>query len=213
MGTFRDRPRRVVVLVLLVLSAAVILLCAEPFAEALVESGRAAHIDEFLLVQWLAPLASEAPELLVAGLYAYRLNTANALGTLVSSKVNQWTLLVGTLPVAFAIASHSTHGLPIVAEQREELLLTAAQSVFAVAVLANLTLKVSEASMLLGLFLVQFVAGAVGPASIHGPVKLVCSVSYLVLAVAMAYRHRARLRGLFRDGFRTPWSELAAEDA
>ena len=60
--------------------------------------GEALGIDEFLLVQWLAPLASEAPELLVAGLYAWRLNTNAALGTLVSSKVNQWTLLVGTLP-------------------------------------------------------------------------------------------------------------------
>ncbi len=41
----------------------------------------------------------------MAGLYAYRLNTNAGLGTLVSSKVNQWTLLVGTLPIAFAIAS------------------------------------------------------------------------------------------------------------
>ena len=41
-----------------------------------------------------------------------RLNTNNALGTLVSSKVNQWMLLVGTLPIAFAIASASNHGLP-----------------------------------------------------------------------------------------------------
>ena len=35
-------------------------------------------------MQWLAPLASEAPELLVAGLFAWRLNTNAALGTLVS---------------------------------------------------------------------------------------------------------------------------------
>ena len=82
-----------------------ILLVAEHFAEALVETGESFGISEFLLVQWLAPLASEAPELLVAGLYAWRLNTNAGLGTLVSSKVNQWTLLVGTLPIAFAIAS------------------------------------------------------------------------------------------------------------
>jgi cation:H+ antiporter len=213
MGTFPDRPRRTIVVMLLVLAAGVILLCAEPFAEALVQTGRAANIDEFLLVQWLAPLASEAPELLVAGLYAYRLNTANALGTLVSSKVNQWTLLVGTLPVAFSLAGGGWHGLPIVAEQREELLLTAAQSVFAVAVLASLTLTVAEAGLLLGLFLFQFVAGAVGPQSIHGPVKLACSAAYLLFAVIVAYRHRHLLRALLRDGFRTPWSELAAADA
>ena len=37
--------------------------------------GEQAGISTFLLVQWLAPLASEAPELLVAGLFAWRLNT------------------------------------------------------------------------------------------------------------------------------------------
>ena len=119
--------------------------CAEHFAEALVGSGQSLGVSEFLLVQWLAPLASEAPELLVAGLYAMRLNTNSGLGTLVSSKVNQWTLLVGTLPIAFAIASGSNHGLPIDGHQREELFLTAAQSAFAVAVLINLSMSTREA--------------------------------------------------------------------
>ena len=50
-----------------VFAAAVILLVAERFAEALVASGEALGVSEFLLVQWVAPLASEAPELLVAG--------------------------------------------------------------------------------------------------------------------------------------------------
>ena len=124
---------------LFVFAAVVILLVAEHFAEALVGTGREFRISEFLLVQWLAPLASEAPELLVAGLYAWRLNTNAGLGTLVSSKVNQWTLLVGTLPIVFAIASGSLAGLPVEPRQREELLLTAAQSVFAVATLASLS--------------------------------------------------------------------------
>ena len=82
----------------------------------------------------MAPLASEAPELLVAGLYAWHLNTTNGLSTLVSSKINQWTLLVGTLPL-----------------------------VFAVAVLVNLTLNVREAVALTGLFLVQFALAALVP--------------------------------------------------
>src|SRR5207253_6519159 len=118
----------------------VVLACAEHFADSLVATGRTFGVSEFFLVQWLAPLASEAPELLVAGLYAWRLNTNAGLGTLVSSKVNQWTLLVGTLPIAFAFTSGSWHGLPIIARQREEVLLTAAQSLFAVAVLASLSL-------------------------------------------------------------------------
>src|SRR5581483_7896637 len=98
-GGFSVARRRVTYAVMLVGAAAAIVLCAEPFAAALVGTGRKFGISDFLLVQWLAPIASEAPELLVAGLYAWRLNTNAGLGTLVSSKVNQWTLLVGTLPV------------------------------------------------------------------------------------------------------------------
>ena len=165
-GSLDDRPRRIVVGVLLVFAAAVIFVCAEPFAESLVHLGEEAGIDTFLLVQWLAPLASEAPELLVAGLFAWRLQTSAGLGTLLSSKVNQWTLLVGSLPIVFAISSGTLHGLPLDSLQREELFLTAAQSVFAIAVLASRSMSVREAWTLFGLFICQFVLGGVLPESI-----------------------------------------------
>jgi cation:H+ antiporter len=125
-GTFPKVQRRVIVAIMLLYAAGVILLAAAPFADSLVMTGEAFGISTFLLVQWLAPLASEAPELLVAGLFAWRLNTESGLGALVSSKVNQWTLLVGSLPVVFAIASGTHHGLPLDSLQREELFLTAA---------------------------------------------------------------------------------------
>src|SRR4051794_18893546 len=155
-GAMPRRRRRTTVIALFAVSAGVIYLLAEHFAQALVDTGRTFGISEFLLVQWLAPLASETPELLVAGLYAWRLNTSAGLGTLVSSKVNQWTLLVGTLPIAFAVTSHSFHGLPIIATQREELLLTAAQSVFALGCLRDLKLSNHEAATLFTLFWAQF---------------------------------------------------------
>ena len=44
---------------------------------------------------------------------AWHLNTTNGLSTLVSSKVNQWTLLVGTLPLVFAVAAGTATGLPV----------------------------------------------------------------------------------------------------
>ena len=64
-------------------------------------------------MQWVAPLASESPELLVAGLYAWRLKAGDSLGTLISSKVNQWTLLVGGLPLIFALRAGTLDGLPL----------------------------------------------------------------------------------------------------
>ncbi|HUP70033.1 MAG TPA: hypothetical protein VM142_09500 [Acidimicrobiales bacterium] len=210
-GGFSVRGRRTTVIGLFLFAAAVILLTAEHFAEALVASGQSLGVSEFLLVQWLAPLASEAPELLVAGLYAWRLNTNAALGTLVSSKVNQWTLLVGTLPIAFAIASGGLHGLPIVGQQREELFLTAAQSFFALAILVNRSMSVKEAGTLFGLFAVQFIAGAVGPESIHDEVRLVTAAVYLILGAWLFLSARRAVPPLLKDGFRTPYASFSEE--
>ena len=212
-GTFTTNRRRTSVLLMFFFAAGVILLCAEHFAEALVETGAEFGISEFLLVQWLAPLASEAPELLVAGLYAWRLNTNAGLGTLVSSKVNQWTLLVGTLPIVFAIASGGLGGLPIVARQREELLLTAAQSVFAVAVLASLSISVREALALFTLFWAQFIIGAIVPESAHGVELVGVSILYLVLAAWIIARQRRTIPKLLRDGLKTPYADLQESTA
>jgi cation:H+ antiporter len=212
-GGLGRRARRATVLGLFALAGVVILLVAEHFAESLVDTGQAFGVSEFLLVQWLAPLASEAPELLVAGLYAWRLKTGEALTTLVSSKVNQWTLLVGTLPVVFAVASGSLHGLPVEPAQREELLLTAAQTVFAVAVLANLSISLGEAAALFGLFWAQFVIGALVPASVHGLELVGLSVVYIVLGVGLLARRHGAFRARLRDGLRTPYRELEGDPA
>ena len=211
-GTFAPARRRLAVVGLLAFSAAVILLSAEHFADALVATGKSLGVSEFLLVQWLAPLASEAPELLVAGLYAWRLKSALGLSTLISSKVNQWTLLVGSLPIVFALASGTHHGLPIDTDQRGELLLTAAQSVFAVAILATLSLSLREALALFSLFWAQFIIGAVVPESAHGAELTIVSVVYLGLAGAILVRDRGRLSALFAMGFRTSYRRLQ-EDA
>ncbi len=90
---------------MLVYATVAIFVAAEPFAEGLVEIGHHLPIDEFLLVQWVAPLASESPEFLIALLFAWRMRGHVGIGALISSKVNQWTLLVGAMPMAFASAS------------------------------------------------------------------------------------------------------------
>ena len=211
-GGLAPAKRRAAVIAMFHVAAAVILLCAERFAEALVLTGKEFGVSEFLLVQWLAPLASEAPELLVAGLYAWRLNHNGGLGTLVSSKVNQWTLLVGTLPIVFALASASGHGLPIDAHQREELFLTAAQSFFAVAVLVSLSISTREATWLFSLFWAQFLLGALAPASMLGLERVIVGGVYVLLGTWILIRQRAALPRLLRDGFRTDLRAIADAD-
>jgi cation:H+ antiporter len=176
-----------------------------------VSAGRDYGISEFFLVQWLAPLASEAPEFIVAGLFAWRLQTDTALGALVSSKVNQWTLLVGSLPVVFAIASRSLHGLPIAGSQRLELLLTAAQSLFAVALISNLRMSVREAWWIFGLFWGQFLASLFAGEHLHEEVLIATSCVYLPVGAYLLLRNRGAVRSLLHDGFRAPYHELSAD--
>ena len=213
-GSLSPRRRRAAVGALFVGAAAVILLCAEPFAESLVATGEEFGVSTFLLVKWLAPLASEAPELLIAGMFAWRLNTDAGLGALVSSKVNQWTLLVGTLPIVFAISSGSHHGLPLDALQRQELFVTAAQSAFAVAILASRSISVREARLLLGLFVVQFVStGALPGSACGGRRGSSPGIVYLALAAAQIVRERRQMATLLHDGLVTPYAELVEGDA
>ncbi len=148
-------PRRIAVVLLLVWAAFMIFVAAEPFAESLVDTGLEYGLDEFLLVQWIAPLASESPEFALAWLLALRGRMSKGLLLLVSSKVNQWTLLVGTLPVVTSVAAGEPRFLPLDGRQQAEILLTAAQCLFGVAVLANMRLHRTQAMMLAMLFMGQ----------------------------------------------------------
>ena len=164
-----------------------ILASAEPFADSLVEGGHALGIDQFLLVQWLAPLASEAPEFIVAMLFAWRGKGAAALGLLISAKVNQWTLLIGSLPIAYGIGGGPI-ALHLDGRQIEEFLLTATQTLLGIAVLLSLRFPRWAAWTLLGLFAVQFaVPGQTGR-------YVLCAV-YLVLAIVAVVRNRQYVAG------------------
>jgi cation:H+ antiporter len=154
-GGLPARGRRLLVAGLFVFAAAVIVASAEPFASSLITTGTELGIDRFLLVQWVAPLASEAPEFIVAILFALHGKGGDAIGTLISSKVNQWTLLVGSLPVAYLAGGGGT-GLVLDGRQVEEFLLTAAQTLLGIAALLALRFPRWLAFTLLGLFAVQY---------------------------------------------------------
>ena len=185
-GDLPRRTRRIMVAALFAAAASIVLIAAEPFAGALVAGGKELGIDEFLLVQWLAPLASEAPELLVAAVLALRGHDDSALGMLLSAKVNQWTLLVGSLPIAFIAGGGTASGIALDARQTEEFILTAAQTILGFAVLVDLRLAIWESVALLALFAAQFPFP--DPA-----VRLGFSAAYAVLALALLLRSRREL--------------------
>jgi len=170
-------------------AAIVILLVAKPFARALVGSGLSLGIDEFLLVQWLAPLASEAPEFVVVALFAWRGASTAALSTLVSSKINQWTLLVAMLPLVYSVALGRPEALPLDERQRQEVLLTAAQSLFALALLLDLRLSLVGATSLFVLFGVQM---------LFPETRMLATWVYLLLALVVLFISRRHVSKAFR---------------
>jgi cation:H+ antiporter len=151
-----NRGRRIAILLMFAFAGYAIWLAAEPFGKSLVSSGKQLGVDEFLLVQWLAPVASESPEFIVALLFALKGRGSTGLGALISSKVNQWTLLVGAIPLVYAISAGSTGAMILDHRQREELLLTSAQSLFAAVIIADFRFSLWEAILLMALFFGQF---------------------------------------------------------
>jgi len=175
---FSNRGRRLWALALFVYSAYAIFISAEHFADSLVVIGRSRAIDEFLLVQWVAPLASESPEFLIAILFALRLRGTVGIGALISSKVNQWTLLVGAIPVAFALSAGGLAGLPLDERQTEELILTSTQSLLAAVMICDLRFSRREALLLAVLFGGQFLFTST-------EVRYLFTALYLVIALVL----------------------------
>jgi cation:H+ antiporter len=204
-GALPTGARRLSILGLFAFAGVAIGAAAEPFADGLVRTGQRLGIDEFLLVQWLAPLASEAPEFLIAALLALRGKAGAALGLLLSAKLNQWTLLVGSLPLAYSVGAGHLAALPLDNRQSAEVLLTAAQSLFGIAVLASMSLSLFEAALMAGLFLAQLVIGGLLRTSLHnaagGEVELIVfSVIYVLISLVFLYQARRVLRLLWSTG-------------
>ena len=170
--------KRLLIIFLLFLYAGFcILISGHEFAESLVETGKILKIEEFLLVQWVAPLASEAPEIIAMGIFVLKGKPSSGFNTLVSSKVNQWTLLIGTLPIIYSISAFSLKsGLPIDLRQKEEIFLTAAQSFFAILLLADFDFTVFEGFLLLFLFFSQFFFP-------HPKIRILIGIVYMILAI------------------------------
>ena len=196
-GDFPQRTRRIAVVVMFLSAALVIVFCAQPFAESLLDTGKDLGIDEFLLVQWLAPLASEAPEFIVAIFFATRGNAQDAIGTLISSKINQWTLLIGSIPIAYAIGGGGLGGIVLDGRQFEEILLSATQTLMGVAILLALRFPRWGAWALLGLFAVQF-------AIVDTTGRLILCGLYSIVAIVAMLIHRREILPTLAAPFRPP---------
>jgi cation:H+ antiporter len=149
---------------------ALIYFTAEPFLGSMVALATAFGIPSFVIIQWLAPVISEFPELASTFYFARQDEKAPvALMNIVSSNVNQWTLLVAMLPIVLSLSHGHPTALVFNPEQKGELILTIAQSLTGLVFLLNMEFSWWEAITMLLLFLAQFILP-------HTPIALVFGV-------------------------------------
>jgi cation:H+ antiporter len=130
---------------------------AEPFLGSLLAVSAVLGVPNFVFVQWVAPFVSEFPEKVSAFYWARTVERASmALMNMVSSNINQWTLLAAMLPIVYSMSRGAPSSIPLDAQQELELLLTLAQSLLSAVFLLNMRLAWWEATGLFGLWIVQF---------------------------------------------------------
>ncbi len=138
---------------------ALIYFAAAPFLGSLVALATAIGIPSFVVIQWLAPVISEFPELLSTFYFARQEENASvALVNIASSNINQWTLLFAMLPIVFSLSRHSVSAIPLDGEQQAELLLTIGQSLVSLVFLLNMKFAWWEALAMFVLFAGQFIS-------------------------------------------------------
>jgi cation:H+ antiporter len=204
-GALSTAMRRSFIGFIFVLAAAIILVSAEPFAHDLIAAGGQLGLDQYLLVQWLAPLASEAPEFSLALLFAARGKPALGLAILISSKVNQWTALTGSLPIAYVVGGGTGASLPMISivngvadlRQVDEFMLTIAQTVLGVALLMSLRLGAKSAALLFTLLAIGFF--------IPNPeFRFWLSLVYFAISAIVIWHHRHHLGRILKAPFQLP---------
>ena len=150
--------RNAAITLLFVAGGGLIYATARPFLDSMLAVATTFGVSEFVFVQWVAPFVSEFPEKVSAFHWAKRVSTAPmALMNMLSSNVNQWTVLAAMIPIVYSMSSGHAAALPFDGTQREEILLTVAQSIVAALLLVRMKFEWWGALLLFVLWLAQFV--------------------------------------------------------
>jgi cation:H+ antiporter len=149
-------PRKLAIVALFLAGGVVLYLTAQPFLVSMIGLATVLGVSQFVFVQWVAPFLSELPEFMTTSYWARGRGKAGmALMNMVSSNVNQWTVLAAMIPIVYSLSLGRPAEVPMV-EHRVELLLTLLQGALGMLLLANLNFQAHEALGLFALWFVQF---------------------------------------------------------
>jgi cation:H+ antiporter len=155
--SLQPRMRNAAIWGLFVAGGVLLFLTAHPFLNSMLAIAASMGVSTFVFVQWVAPFLSEFPEKLSAFYWARKVSTASvALMNMVSSNINQWSILSAMIPILFVISAGEIKPLVFDEMQRHEIILTILQSFLGFLLLLNLELVLYEALILFVFWAVQF---------------------------------------------------------
>ncbi|MFI5206881.1 MAG: sodium:calcium antiporter [Gemmatimonadales bacterium] len=188
---------------LFVAGGALLYVTTEPFLESMLAVATMMGASQFVFVQWVAPFLSEFPEKVSAFMWAKRVSHAPmALMNMVSSNINQWTVLAAMIPIVYGWSHATAHGsfapFAFDGDQVHEIALTIAQSALATVLLMDLKFRWHEAALLFVLWLVQFLVP-----SVRVDITMVyCAWAAVLLALMAAGRRGCPAPRVFLEIFR-----------
>jgi cation:H+ antiporter len=197
--------RRLWITALIVLAAAVVITIANPFADALLQTGTALGLDPYLLIQSVVPVATEAPEFVVVAVLVLNHRPAQGLALFLAASVSQWTLGMGALPLAYAAGGGGV-SMPLAGREQLEVSFTIAVTLFVVAALATLRPERVDAYLIVSVFVVQLIY----PSPF---IRFAATFVLLVFAIDLLIARRHFVRPLLRTGFGWRRRNAASADA
>ncbi len=179
---------------------ALLYVTAKPFLESMIGIAAVVGVSDFVFVQWVAPFLSEFPEKVSAFYWAKRVDKAPmALMNLVSSNINQWTILAAMIPLVFgwshAAAGHGWTAFTFDAGQELEIAPTLAQSLLALLLLMEMRFQWWDAALLFVLWLAQFLV----PSWRHPVLALYLLWSAVLVLAFASGRQRLAAPGIFLE--------------
>lgn len=197
----RSRLRWAAIISLFSAGGVLLYFTAHPFLESMLALAVVFGVSDFVFVQWVAPFLSEFPEKVSAFYWARKVSTAPmALMNMVSSNINQWTVLAAMIPIVYSFSVGSPAALPFDGPQRDEILITILQSILGVLILSNMRFAFWEAALLFVLWFAQFLR-----AELRDEISWLYAIWGIVLIVdSFADRTRWRAPRLFWKLLKAP---------
>ena len=150
--------KKTVIFGLFIIGGLTFFFVAEPFLHSLRGLSAMLGISTFVFVQWVAPFLSEFPEKVTAFYWAAQIKLAPmGLINFVSSKVNQWTLLIAMVPIVYSISRGSLSVIPLDMFHKEQIFLSMVMTFYGCSCLAKFRFTFMDAVIMFSLWFLQFV--------------------------------------------------------